>query len=227
MRILARGEKIRTEELKLKLSSAVCELVCIDDTDLLSTNVADFDVIFDLNFDDHPEQLKYLTLAEGKDVFVSSVKVQLADAMHRLGKSSHRFYGINALPGFINRSLAEICLFEKTEEPDLRKIMSHLNWDFRLVDDRVGMVTPRILFMIINEACYTLQEKTASVKDIDTSMKLGTNYPMGPFEWADKIGVKDVYETLLAISDDTKDERYKICPLLKTVYMKQGFFKDL
>jgi len=86
------------------------------------------------------------------------------------------------------------------------------------------MVTPRIIFMIINEACYTLQERTATIQDIDLGMKLGTNYPLGPFEWADKIGIKNVYETLLAVYEDTKDERYKICSLLKTMYLKNESF---
>ena len=79
--------------------------------------------------------------------------------------------------------------------------------------------------MIINEACYTLQEGTATMSDIDISMKLGTNYPFGPFEWADKIGIKNVYEILENLYNDTKDERYKICPLLKTHYLlKQNFY---
>ena len=60
--------------------------------------------------------------------------------------------------------------------------------------------------------------------DIDKGMKLGTNYPFGPFEWADRIGVKDVYETLEAIWNETKDRRYEICPLLKTKYLKQETF---
>jgi len=224
MRILARGEKIRTEELKVKLSSVDIQLTCIDDTDLLSTNIADYDVIFDLNFDDHPEQLKYLTQAEGKEVFVSAVKVQLAASLNDLGHFKHRFYGLNALPTFINRSLGEISLNNLVDEINLKTIMEKLNWSYQLVEDRVGMITPRILFMIMNEACYTVQEGTASMKDIDTSMRLGTNYPMGPFEWADKIGIKDVYETLLAMYNDTHDERYKICPLLKTMYLKGELF---
>jgi 3-hydroxybutyryl-CoA dehydrogenase len=78
--------------------------------------------------------------------------------------------------------------------------------------------------MIINEACYTVQEGTATIADIDTAMKLGTNYPFGPFEWANKIGVKHVYETLLAVYTDTNDERYKICPLLKTKYLRNENF---
>jgi 3-hydroxybutyryl-CoA dehydrogenase len=73
--------------------------------------------------------------------------------------------------------------------------------------------------MIINEAYYTVQEGTANRDDIDQAMKLGTNYPMGPFEWCKKIGITDVYETLEALYNDTHDERYKICSLLKHDYL--------
>jgi 3-hydroxybutyryl-CoA dehydrogenase len=73
--------------------------------------------------------------------------------------------------------------------------------------------------MIINEAYYTVQEGTANRADIDQAMKLGTNYPLGPFEWCHKIGIADVYETLEAIYNDTHDERYKICSLLKHDYL--------
>ena len=74
--------------------------------------------------------------------------------------------------------------------------------------------------MIINEAYYTVQEGTATREDIDLGMKLGTAYPMGPFEWCEKVGVKNVYETLDAIYEDTHDERYKICPLMKTEFLR-------
>jgi 3-hydroxybutyryl-CoA dehydrogenase len=87
----------------------------------------------------------------------------------------------------------------------------------------VGLVTPRVLSMIINEAFYTCQEKTATAADIDLAMKLGTNYPFGPFEWAEKIGLRQVYQLLEAVYEDTRDERYKICPLLKKEYLRQGF----
>ena len=61
--------------------------------------------------------------------------------------------------------------------------------------------------------------KTASEEDIDLAMKLGTNYPYGPFEWARKIGIKHIYEILEALYEDTKDERYKISPLLKKEFL--------
>jgi len=224
MKILARGEKIRTEELKLKLSSIVCDLKIIDDTDLSSANLNDYDLIFDLDFDEHQEQLNFYS-GLNVPVIVSCVKAQLAKAVHDYGKKINcTLIGMNCLPTFINRELSEVSLFDSTSKPKLEALMQQLNWKYKLIEDRVGMVTPRIIFMIINEACYTVQEGTASLEDIDISMKLGTNYPFGPFEWANKIGVKHVYETLEAIYTDTHDERYKICPLLKTKYLKRESF---
>lgn len=224
MKILARGGKIRTEELKQKLSLVECDLTVIDDTDLLSANIHEYDLIFDLVFDEHPDQLKFYA-GVSVPVIVSAVKTQLAKATHDYGNAIKcSLIGINGLPGFINRSLAEVSVINEADKLVLDSTMKKLKWEYKLVEDRVGMVTPRIIFMIINEACYTVQEGTASMKDIDVSMKLGTNYPFGPFEWADKIGIKHVYETLEAIYQDTHDERYKICPLLKTKYLKGESF---
>jgi 3-hydroxybutyryl-CoA dehydrogenase len=224
MKIPTRGEKIRTEELKQKLSSVVCDLKIIDDTDLSSANLNDYDLIFDLDFDEHSDQLNFYA-GLSVPVIVSCVKTQLAKAIHDHGKKVNcTLIGMNCLPTFINRELAEVSLFDSTSKSKLESIMQQLNWKYKLIEDRVGMVTPRIIFMIINEACYTVQEGTATLQDIDTSMKLGTNYPFGPFEWANKIGVKHVYETLEAIYSDTHDERYKICPLLKTKYLKRESF---
>jgi 3-hydroxybutyryl-CoA dehydrogenase len=221
MKILARGSKNRIKELKEKLENVSCEIVAIDDSDILSANVNDFDVIFDLKFDEKSNQLKYYAGLKDIPVFVCAVKQQLAKAVFDYGnKVDCLLFGINALPTFIHRNLLEVCLLKQEQLAQLENILKQLQWDFKLVNDRVGMVTPRILFMIINEACYTLQEGTASKEDIDTSMKLGTNYPFGPFEWANKIGIKHVYETLEAIYLDTHDERYKVCPLLKTMYLK-------
>ena len=46
-------------------------------------------------------------------------------------------------------------------------------------------------------------------------MKQGTSYPRGRFAWANAIGVERVYAVLEALWDDTHDERYKVCLLLK------------
>ena len=225
MKILARGSNTRIKELQEKLGDKADNLTWVDDLDLISDNVNDYDLIFDLKFDDHHDRLKYYAHLKNKPVIVGAVKQQLAKAKFDFKREVEcNLIGMNTLPGFINRSLIECSLLDSNKKNDLDSLMLAMGWDYKLVQDRVGMVTPRVVFMIINEACYTLQEGTADMKDIDTSMKLGTNYPFGPFEWADKIGIKHVYETLEAMYDDTHDERYKVCPLLKSKYLKGESF---
>jgi 3-hydroxybutyryl-CoA dehydrogenase len=77
------------------------------------------------------------------------------------------------------------------------------------------LVFRRVLFMVINEAIHVLWEGTASRDDIDKAMKLGTNYPMGPLEWGDRIGLERVYEGLRSLHEEYGDERYRPCPLLR------------
>ena len=220
MKILIVGDKRRHDELLLKLPKDFS-------TNHLSfweaVDSETYDVIFDLNFDDFPRNLEYFAQWE-VPVFAAAVKKRLSEAIHEYGdKIKCHLIGMNLLAGFINREVVEISLFSKDNNA-VNGLMQQFNWKYRIVDDRAGMVTARIICMIINEACYTLQEGTASIHDIDLAMKLGTNYPYGPFEWADRIGIKDVYETLDAIYLDTRDERYKICPLLKSKYLKGGNF---
>ena len=128
-------------------------------------------------------------------------------------------FGFAGLPTFLNREILETSLYKTDQRSRLEDICAKLTTNFQLVDDRVGLVTPRVICMIINEAYFTVQEGTATREDIDMAMKLGTSYPYGPFEWSHKIGIKNVYELLEAVYEDTKDERYKICPLLKKEYL--------
>lgn len=79
----------------------------------------------------------------------------------------------------------------------------------------IGFRFPRILSQIINEAHFAFQDELASKKDIDTAMKYGVNYPMGPFEWTEKIGKQNIVYLLDELLNITKDDRYKACELLR------------
>lgn len=224
MKTLAIGAPERIEELKLCLPENV-ELETAEGPFQLDS-LEGFDLIFDLQADDEEYDLDPFIGLENTVVFASAVKRQLAEMVDP-DEEYPPIIGINALPGFLNRPLKEVSILDDAHKDACNEILETLEWEHQWVDDRVGMVTPRIIFMIINEACYTVQEGTATMQDIDSSMKLGTAYPKGPFEWSDEIGITDVYETLEAIYLDTGDERYKICPLLKTHYLKQMPFLDV
>ncbi|MDP7005807.1 MAG: 3-hydroxyacyl-CoA dehydrogenase NAD-binding domain-containing protein [Phycisphaerales bacterium] len=73
----------------------------------------------------------------------------------------------------------------------------------------------RILASVINEAYWTHSEGVASINDIDTAMRLGTNYPYGPFEWCNRIGEDVVQELLLSLNETVQDNRFSTPP--KTV----------
>jgi 3-hydroxybutyryl-CoA dehydrogenase len=218
MKIFARGEKIRTAELQNRFSSVLVNWTIDNDYTFDNGKLHEFDFIFDLNFDEQPTALQHYATLANKPVIVAASKQSLVEATQGI-KCDCLLIGINALPTFLNRTLAEISLLQTHDAPQIANIFAQFEWDYKIVNDRVGMVTPRVVCMIINEACYTVQEGTATMHDIDISMKLGTNYPFGPFEWANKIGIKHVYELLDAVYNDTHDERYKICPLLKTHYL--------
>lgn len=79
----------------------------------------------------------------------------------------------------------------------------------------IGFTYPRVISMIINEAYFSLEDKLARPKDIDTAMKYGVNYPMGPFDWANSIGHKNVLMLLETLLDVTRDQRYRPSQKLK------------
>lgn len=211
------------EEFKQKFNGDYATTF-IEGVDLNHDILENYDVIFDFGVDESPENLGFYEGKEDKFVFVSTPKIQLAELIYHYGEVRCKLFGFNGLPTFIDREFMEVSILNKDDKSALDYITKELDSEYLLVDDRVGMVTPRVIFMIINEACFTLQEGTASIADIDLGMKLGTNYPKGPFEWCDEIGVHHVFETLEAVYEDTKDERYKICPLLKTKYLKEEMF---
>lgn len=187
---------------------------------LSEAHVEKADIVFDFYMADNPDNLMQYDKYKGLYVFANAVTLSLAEQVVYADGVQCKLFGFNGDPTFIERELMEVSMYRDEDKESLDKLLTGLGVPFQLVDDRVGMVTPRIIAMIINEAYYTVMEGTASKEDIDLGMKLGTNYPMGPFEWAAKWGIVRVYETLEALYEDTKEERYKICPLLKKEYLK-------
>ncbi len=123
------------------------------------------------------------------------------------------FIRINAWPGFLNREKLEMAVCDENIKAAAEKILNTLNRPFQYVPDVVGMITPRIISMIINEAYFALGEKISTKSEIDIAMKLGTNYPFGPFEWSEKIGLEKCCQLLKKLAKD--DPRYIPAPLLE------------
>ncbi|KQL55173.1 3-hydroxybutyryl-CoA dehydrogenase [Heyndrickxia shackletonii] len=129
----------------------------------------------------------------------------------------HFFNPVHKMP------LVEIIKGLETDEETANQIKStaeQMGKETVIVNEFPGFVTSRISALVGNEAFYMLQEGIGSPQDIDKAIKLGLNYPMGPFELADLVGL-DTRLNNLQYLHKTLGEKYRPAPLL-IQYVKAG-----
>jgi 3-hydroxybutyryl-CoA dehydrogenase len=103
---------------------------------------------------------------------------------------------------------------EETLEVSLDFVKS-LGKETVVVKDSPGFVTNRIITLMMNEAAKLLEANLASIEDIDKIERLSHNWPMGPFELADLVGIDVLVDLLEGVYQQTGWERYKPAPILK------------
>jgi 3-hydroxybutyryl-CoA dehydrogenase len=136
--------------------------------------------------------------------------------------SPERVVGFGFLPPLADIKVLEVAPGLQTGEPArvaAQALAAALGKESALVSDGAGLVSARILAPIINEAAFSLMEGVATAQDIDTAVRLGVNYPHGPLEWADLIGVDLVYSIIRALHAEQGDDRYRPCPLLRKMVL--------
>ena len=102
-----------------------------------------------------------------------------------------------------------------------------------LAEDYPGFIANHILMPMINEAAFSLMEGVGTREAIDTVMKFGCNFPMGPLTLADFIGLDICVNILDVLHDGLGDPKYRCCPMLRRmveagklgVKSGQGFYE--
>ena len=84
-----------------------------------------------------------------------------------------------------------------------------------VVKDAPGFVANRVIMVVLNEGAKLLEEGLATLEDIDKINRLSFNWPMGPLELADLIGIDVIVDLMEGIYQQTGWERYKPAPVLK------------
>jgi len=129
-----------------------------------------------------------------------------------LKKIDTPLFRLNAWPGFLKREILELASFNKEKTQTAESVFARLGWKFKWVPDIPGFITARVIATIINEAYFTLEQEVSTKQEIDIAMKLGTNYPYGPFEWSELIGLENIYQLLVEMSK--KEKKYLPSELL-------------
>ncbi|HXB42962.1 MAG TPA: 3-hydroxyacyl-CoA dehydrogenase family protein [Puia sp.] len=204
MKIAVLANGLLKEEMQQKIAGAHLSVAWAESVDGLF-EMHDADAYFDLDFTFDVNHIVQLGKLFPKPVFINSV-------VHTLSKINHPFIRINAWAGFFTRNICEAAVQEQAQKNVAEKIFKEMKWDFQFVPDLPGMVSARIVAMIVNEAYYVLEDHVSTKEQIDIAMKLGTNYPFGPFEWSEKIGLKNICDLLQELSKT--EGRYTICEAL-------------
>ncbi len=189
------NEEQKAEFLSKKIPSFI-ELIWIEN------EWTEADVYFDLNFNE--ENLSENIFIKNKIVFANAVTAICSEL-------PENYIRINAWNGFLKRDVVEIAFTEINKENAITTL-NKLEWKFQQTPDEPGMIAARIISMIVNEAYFGLGDEISTKAEIDIAMKLGTNYPFGPFEWSEKIGLKKIYLLLDALNKN--NSRYAIAPKL-------------
>lgn len=102
----------------------------------------------------------------------------------------------------------------------IRQVAANMGKETVVINEFPGFVTSRISALVGNEAFFMLQEGLGSPEEIDKAIKLGLNYPMGPFELGDLVGL-DTRLNNLKYLHEKLGEKYRPAPLLEQ-YVKAG-----
>ncbi|HTL09275.1 MAG TPA: 3-hydroxyacyl-CoA dehydrogenase family protein [Chitinophagaceae bacterium] len=193
-------EQLRQEFL-LKPMPPTADLVFVATTEQVPAAAS---IVIDLLFTATPARINQLQAFLPRPTLVNAVADTLANI-------AQPFIRINAWPGFLQRVQLEAAALP-AQAQQLKDLCTQLGWQYTLVPDLPGMLSARILACIINEAFFTLADGVSTKEGIDTAMKLGTNYPYGPFEWSEKIGLEKIHHLLSTLSKE--NNLYNPCSLI-------------
>jgi len=106
-------------------------------------------------------------------------------------------------------TIATSLLAQEHVAPNVAALFKSIDKDVLIIKDSPGLIMARTIGMLVNEASSTVTNGVCDIKSADVAMENGVNYPIGPFKWADKMGVDLVVNILDNLESFYKDTRYR------------------
>lgn len=156
-------------------------------------------------------------ISPGEAIFASTTAgLSITDIGAVTGRPD-KVIGLNFWPLDPEAKLVQITRGIKTSDETYQQckgFVEKINKTVVTLKDSPGLILNRVLAAMINEAIFVLSYGIASRDDIDNMLKLGANFPMGPLEYADYLGLDNVLNTLELLYRELGPQ-YRPCPLLR------------
>jgi 3-hydroxybutyryl-CoA dehydrogenase len=202
----------------------------VDDCELIIEAVAeDFDLKVDIFS-------KLDKKAKEDCIFVSNTSTLSLTKISETTSRPDKMIGLHFLHPVPKIPVVEVvkCLHTSNETiSKVKAFVSNIGKTPVEVYEYPGFVTTRAIVPLLNEAMHILLEGVADAKDIDTAMKLGYNFQMGPLEMADSMGLDEVLAWMETLWKTLGEPRYRACPILRKLVRErklgkksgEGFYK--
>lgn len=174
-------------------------------------------------------------VADHDAIFVSNTSGLSVSEMASVTKRPDKFMGAHFFYPAPVMKLLELIKGLATSDETYEKVKAFsIDIKKEVVDapEYPGFIVNRVLVPMQNEAAFLVMEG-CKPEDVDAAMKLGANFPMGPLELTDFVGIDVMLATMNGLYNGFKDSKYRPCPLLETMVKAgylgrksgQGFYK--
>ncbi|MCX7875807.1 MAG: 3-hydroxyacyl-CoA dehydrogenase NAD-binding domain-containing protein [Melioribacteraceae bacterium] len=205
-----------------------------------TTEIPNCDLVIeavDENYDLKREIFKTLdAIAKPETIFISNTSTLSLTKIAEVTNRKDKIIGMHFLNPVPKIPLVELIRALDTSNKTveiIKKFASRIGKTAVEIYEYPGFVTTRAIVPLLNEAMHILLEDIASAKDIDTAMKLGYDFKMGPLEMADTMGLDEVLTWMESLWTTLGEPRYRPCPILRKLVRErklgkktgEGFFK--
>lgn len=202
--------------------------------------VSDRDLIIEAVYEDFDLKVQIFKELDKKAkdgcIFVSNTSTLSLTKISEMTNRPDRMIGLHFLNPVPKIPVVEVvkCLYTSNDTiAKVKTFISNIGKTPVEVYEYPGFVTTRAIVPLLNEAMHILLEGVATAKDIDTAMKLGYNFQMGPLEMADNMGLDEVLAWMETLWKTLGEPRYRACPILRKLVRErklgkksgEGFYK--